>query len=284
LHGQPMQLFLSISAWRYLLGPVVEEEWVARAFSWGGLLFDLALVPLLLWRPTRALAFAAAVVFHLLNAFMFDIGVFPWLMIGATTVFFAPDWPRRLLGAPANRALGPQPAPVPAWTFGLLLAYAALQVLVPLRVWLYPGNALWTEEGVPFSWRMMLRAKVNALRFVATDPVTGKSAPIDPARWLSPQQVESMGQDPEMMREFAHHVRAVYQERGQDIEVHVLALCSLNGRKPQPLLDPRVDLARQPRRWLHAPFLVPLVEPLRQPPWNVPVADWEKHLSPPPRE
>ena len=32
-----------------------------------------------------------------MNASLFQIGVFPWVMIFLTTIFFAPDWPRRML-------------------------------------------------------------------------------------------------------------------------------------------------------------------------------------------
>ena len=87
-----------------------------------------------------------------------------------------------------------------------------------------------------------------------------------------------MGHDPEMMREFAQHLRQKHAEKGQEIEVRVLALCSLNGRKPQLLINPTVDLSREPRRWSHQPYIVPLVEPFRRPAWNVPVLEWGKHL------
>lgn len=291
LCGQPMQMWLSISPWRVLLGPLTEEHWLALVVSWGGMLFDLAIVPLLLWRPTRTLAFGGVIVFHLLNAFMFNIGVFPWLMIGATTVFFEPDWPRHIITAPSLPARTPPGAPevtrpgAPALTqkliAGAFFVYVLLHLVLPFRYLLYPGNVLWTEQGYFFAWKMMLRAKVTALRFLVIDRATEKTIPSDPARWLTPMQLESMGHDPEMMREFAHFLREKYQEKGQDVEVRVLALCSLNGRKPQFLVDPTVDLSRQPRTWFHQPYIVPLLEPFRWDPWNIPVAQWEKVLAGP---
>jgi hypothetical protein len=293
LAGQPMQTWLSISVWRVLLGPVAEEPWLALLFSWGGLVFDLTVVPLLLWRPTRAFAFAAAVIFHLMNAFMFDIGVFPWLMIGATAIFFPPDWPRRLLAqrsrqTPSAVADGTRsvPATFPCSRAILILAgvYVGLHLLLPFRCWLYPGNVLWTEEGHMFSWRMMLAAKVTGLRFVVVERTTGKAEPKDVASWLTRMQLEKMGHDPEMMREFAHFLRAKHEEEGKDVAVHVLALCSLNGRKPQLVVDPMVDLSREPRRLGHQPYVVPLREPFRRRPWDVPVSEWDKVLSAPPRQ
>jgi hypothetical protein len=292
LQGQPMQMWLSISVWRYLFGPIFEEHWVALAFSWGGLVFDLAIVPLLMWPRTRAIAFSVAVAFHLMNAFMLDIGIFPWLMIGATTVFFRPDWPRHVItqpGVPTKLPAPPAPWPTPPIRAqkiiaALLAVYALVHVVLPLRHWLYPGNSLWTDEGATFSWHMMLRAKVNALRIVVTDSATGKSSPADLSRWLSPLQIERMGHDPEMMREFAVFLRQKHQDQGEDIDVRVVGWCSLNGRKPQRLIDPSVDLSRQTRALGHQSYILPLREPFRRVPWNVPVEEWEAVLAAEQRE
>ena len=59
----------------------------------GGLVFDLFIAPALIWRKTRYLAFGACVFFHLTNHIMFRIGFFPILMLGASLIFFEPDWP-----------------------------------------------------------------------------------------------------------------------------------------------------------------------------------------------
>src|SRR5262249_48702827 len=111
LQGQPMQIWLSRSVWQVLFGDVAKQPGLAFAFSWGGLLFDLGIVPLLLWPRTRRFAFAAAVLFHLLNAFTFNIGIFPWLMIGATTVFLAPDWLGRVLTSGIGSRVARAPTP-----------------------------------------------------------------------------------------------------------------------------------------------------------------------------
>lgn len=289
LMGQPMQMWMGISPWKVLFGPVVEHLWVALAFSWGGLFFDLAIVPCLLSPRTRPYAFAATVLFHLMNAFMFNVGIFPWLMIGATTVFFDPDWPGRIITEPKKPGQPPpepKPAPTlappsPGWQkviVGFLAVYVLVQVLLPLSHFLYPGDMLWTNEGYYFSWHMMIRQKVNALRFVLVDR-HGQSTSLDLTQWLTPLQIESMGHDPEMMREFAEHVRLKLAAEGEDVAVHVVALCSLNGRKPQPIVDPRVDLSREPRRIGAQQYIVPLREPFRREPWDMPVDQWEKHLA-----
>ena len=42
------------------------------------------------------------------------------------------------------------------------------------------------------------------------------------------------------------------------MEVRARTFVSLNGRRPQPLVDPDVDLAAQPRDLSHASWIVPL--------------------------
>ncbi|MEX2309855.1 MAG: HTTM domain-containing protein [Pirellulales bacterium] len=285
LRGQPMLSWLSIAPLRFLVGPWVEQPWVAVALSWGGVVFDLSIVPLLLWRRTQKVAFCFAVAFHLANAFLFNIGVFPWLMIAATLVFFPPDWPRRLLRLKPPVAilmLAPSRSLPTGQRFlrAALLIYLLCHLLIPFRHLLYPGNVLWTEEGHTFAWNMMLRTKVTGIQVIVAKTKSRSVEYVDVMRWLTARQFEEMTHDPEMMREFAHFVRKQYREAGKgDVEVHVVALCSLNGRKPQLLLDPTVDLASQPRTFRHKPWIVPLAEPFRRDPWNVPLAEWQKHVD-----
>lgn len=97
LAGEPLRTWLANRTDFPLIGRFFTEEPVVWSMVYGSLAFDLAVVPLLLHRRTRPFAFATAMVFHLLNAQLFDIGIFPWMMILLTTVFFPPDWPRRLV-------------------------------------------------------------------------------------------------------------------------------------------------------------------------------------------
>jgi hypothetical protein len=206
LAGLPMHIWMSRMSGIQRFLPVFDEHWLALIFSFGGLAFDLAIVPLLLWRRTRDLAFAAAVAFHLMNAVMFHIGVFPWLMIAATTLFLPPDWPRwlrsRLRGQTTNRTnetVGTSSPIRPIRVIrgspllaSLAIGFIAFQILFPLRHWLYPGNVDWTEEGMLFSWRMMLSDKPAALRFTAVDRRAGRQTQIDPRDYLIPHQIERM--------------------------------------------------------------------------------------------
>jgi len=296
LRGEPLRMWLAERSDLPLFGEFLTEDWVPFAMSYGALVLDLFCVPLLLWRRTRALAFALLVLFHALNVLLFDIGIFPWLMLAATLVFLEPDWPRafarRLRGTRHEVAPSPSDrAPLVASTStrrGLILAalaaHFAIQLVVPLRHLLYPGDVNWTEEGHRFSWRMKLRGKDGWVAFSIREPRSGRVWAIDPsappADWgldvsgdewpsdvpyLTPRQVRKMAGLPDMVLQFAHHIAERFERAGYPgVEVRARVLTSLNGRKHQLLIDPEVDLAAEPRSLLPAHWILPLREPLRR--------------------
>jgi hypothetical protein len=280
LHGQPMQLWMSRMTHVQAVIPAFGEPWLALVLSWGGCLFDLLIVPFLLLRRTRPVAFVLAVMFHLSNAVMFQIGIFPWYMICATTLFLEPDWPRKLIARlPRATHAMPKSLKLPIggnWTIGLLVLFFAIQVLLPLRHLLYPGKVDWTDEGTHFSWRMMLNDKTSTLSFVAVDHAQQQATPLDFAPLLTPRQLDKMSTDPEMLREFAVFLGQQMRQQGDNREVHAIVFCALNGRKPQRLVDPSVNLATEPRRFGPAPFIVPLTEPLPDKAWLVPHSEWQR--------
>jgi hypothetical protein len=262
LSGVPGAMFLDNLE---LTAPLAEREWSARAFALAGLGFDLLVVPALLWRRTRPLAVAATVAFHLMNAALFRIGIFPWLMLFSTPIFFEPETVRRWMDRVWR---GPKPSsrkPVeasPRWQrAGLAFFYAwmAVQTALPLRHWLYPGTANWTEEGHNFSWHMKLRVKRGQARFFARDPRTGEEWEVDVRLMLTDRQYRKMTTRPDLVLQLAHELARGYAEKegrpGMEIraEVHT----SLNGRPPQPMVDSTVNLAAQPWTIWPSPWIVP---------------------------
>lgn len=151
-------------------------------------------------------------------------------------------------------------------TLALLATYLAVQLLVPLRHFLlYPGYVSWTNEGKGFSWHMKLNEKSAVGTFQATDPVRQKTITIDPKRYLTRRQRLVFLERPDMILQFSHHIANQLRKQGHDqIEVRAKILVSLNGRQPQLLIDPTVNLAAQPRTLRPAPWIMPLTEPLSQ--------------------
>jgi vitamin K-dependent gamma-carboxylase len=224
------------------------------------LLFDLLVVPALLWSPTRRLAMVATFVFHLLNAAMFDIGVFPWLMLCATPLLVPPDWPRRfgLLG-PAC----PPPTDVDSperrrLVLGACTVWIAFQVALPLRWLLYPGTAGWTGQGHYFAWRMMLVNKLLVdARLLVWDPATRRGWLIDPQDYLTPTQVDGLVH-PENLPQLCRRVARDQRDRGHgDVAVFADVRVSYNGGQAAPLVDPTVDLSRVEDTLAPAPWILP---------------------------
>ena len=267
LQGMPLTEWLGDHTDFPIIGHLFDERWMGLLFSYGGLLLDLLAVPFLLWRRTRMIAFLALLGFHLLNAELFSIGIFPLFAIGITLLYFPPDWPRRVFNWPRSsleKALpvtrGSRLKPAQRLTTALLGAYIAIQILVPLRHWLYPGNVSWTEEGHNFSWHMKLRDKKPSIRFQITDPKTPATWTPELHEYLTSMQIRKMGTRPDMILLTAHHLAERAREDGHgDVEVRVQARASLNGRLPQLIIDPNVDLAAQTRTaFAHSPWILPL--------------------------
>jgi vitamin K-dependent gamma-carboxylase len=274
--GEPMRMWLAERKHLPWFGSICTEEWCVWFFVVGGLVLDLGIVPALLWRKTRPFAFAASLAFHGTNAVIFTIGIFPWLMMAATSVYFEPDWPRRVLARVLRRPVpGPKPAPMPAAVeitpargigMAALGGWVALQVFLPLRHFLYPGNASWTEEGHLYAWHMKLRDKTGYGEFTARDPATGKTWRIDPRNYLTKRQESDMYEHPDEILQFAHLVAEEHAREGKGrLEVRAKVWVRLNGRKPELIVDPEVDLAAQPRSIGRWSWIRPLTEPLRAP-------------------
>lgn len=284
LQGEPVRMWLAYRAQTSSIAHLLTSEWMTYLISYGGLLFDLAIVPLLLWRRTRVLAYLLALSFHLTNWYLFNIGIFPWMMIWATLLFFPPSWPRDVLrraarlvprwGSPPPELPASEsptvrqvPGRVEAVVVGLLVLHVVFQALFPFRHLLYPGDVAWTEEGHRFAWRMKLRDKRHTTTYTAFVPSTGASWELRPRDYVTETQEDEMEGRPDMVLQLAHVMRDRLRHEGyQDVEIHVRALTSLNGRRRRDLIDPNADLAAKERSVWPADWLLPLDEPLRRPP------------------
>lgn len=278
--GEPMRTWLSPLTKIPAFGHIFASDLVVYSFVIGGLLIDLFVVPLLLWRRTRPFAFAAAIAFNLINAVIFEIGIFPWLMLGTLLIYFPPDLLRRFAhgfmspgeefssAKPSQTADGsscPSLLPSQKVVIGLLAAYFAVQLILPLRHYVYPGNVSWTEEGHNFAWHMKLRTKTGEAVFTVTHPQSGQTWTIKPEDYLKSHQVMKMTTKPDLVLLFGHYLADEKRREGyDDVEVRARVMVSLNGRQPQLLIDPNVDLVKEQVGLLPARWIVPLTTPLEK--------------------
>ena len=151
-------------------------------------------------------------------------------------------------------------------TFFFLAIWVTFQSLIPIRHFFIPGNVSWTEEGHNFSWHMKLRNKEAKGFFIVTDPITGKEWRINPQKYLTPRQQRKMSTRPHMIVQFAHHLEKLMRDKGyENVEVRARIIASLNGRKYQRLIDPKVDLTTIPYIWWgHGNWILPLDVPLKK--------------------
>src|SRR5438309_1543727 len=274
LRGEPMRTWLTHSIHSLLIDRISHAQWTPYVASYAGLLLDLLAAPLLLWRRTRLVAFCLVVLFHILNAQFFPIGVFPWLAIAATTIFLSPSWPRRIISI-FRRSVAPSPtikkAELPPrgkqnLVLSFVATYIAIQILVPLAHFFYPGGIEWTYAEHHFAWQMLLRRQNTAAFFYVTDPNNDETYQVKPRNYLDPRQIARMGWRPDMVQQFARYLAAVTLRTGpQPLKVQVRMFVSINGRKPQLVFDPNVDLASEPHVWGRPRWLLQIHEPLPPP-------------------
>lgn len=289
VRAEPLRFWLPARRDLPLAGSLLAAPETAHVAAVAGAAFDCLVVPALLWRRTRPWAYAAVVAFHLVTWSLFPIGVFPWLMVACATVFFEPEWPRRLLarlGSWARRApaaattVAPVDPSAPAeWprrpetpagatrvrrphlagvAIALGLVWVAIQVALPLRHLAYPGDHRWTGEGYRFGWNVLLTERVGSVAFRVRDPATGRTWTADPAELYTPTQLRVLPAEADLIHQAARAIADHEADLGHPgVEVRVDAWLSVNGRPPARWIDPTVDLAAQPRRLGHQPWLLP---------------------------
>jgi len=271
---------------------LTQDPGIALA-SYGVLVLHIVGAPLLLWRKTRLPVFLIYSFFHTINAFVFDIGIFPWMTIAATLLFFDPDWPKQFYRWLNNRVrnsrfrsstdgesvdsktkatsshaqiniqpfYSTQPICKLFIVFGIS-AWLILQATVPLRHWFLPGNVAWNEAGHRFSWRMKLRTKRGTATFYVV--VNGKPAVVvDPNEHLNRKQVRKMVCIPDLIWQYAQFLETQYTQSAEDdVKVYADTQCSLNTREPASLIHRLVDLTAIDRTEPVMNWVTPLTKEL----------------------
>lgn len=268
--AMPLKIWLAAHADLPLVGQLLLKNWVAFAFSWFGAFYDLTIPFFLLNRKTRAYAFFFVVSFHLLTALLFPIGMFPYIMILSTLIFFSPAFHKRCLELLAKIFRLPQqlldntqyymPQFKAAYNIGIsfLACFLLVQLILPFRYLAYPGELFWTEEGFRFSWRVMLMEKAGYAQFIVTDSHTGKSIHVNNEDYLTRFQEKQMAFQPDFILEYAHYLHDVYEAEGMnDPEVRVECYVALNGRLSTSYIDPKTDLSKVDESFAHKDWILP---------------------------
>lgn len=257
LEAQPLNIWLTAHRDMPVIGRIFEFTWAHYAMSWAGFLFDTTIVLWMLIPRTRPAAYLTIIVFHTFTYLLFPIGMFPFIMVLMALVFFPPDWPSKLM----RQAVPVVPRNIMfAWRPTVAIAfalYAFIQIAIPFRHLLYPGEVLWNEEGMRFSWKVMAREKSGDVQFRVQERTTGRLWYVSGSEYLLRHQDLEMSVTPDMILQFAHFLKNKFAQKGLDVAVYAETMTSYNGRMAKPLIDPNVDLTREqesfwPKTWILA--------------------------------
>lgn len=262
----PLKIWLPSRNDLPVIGWLFDYPATAFLFSWFGCLYDLSIAFLLWNKKTRPFAYATVVVFHLLTAILFPIGMFPYVMIVAALIFFSADFHLQIIRFLNNCFKLPSQFIYPDVTFSyhglrqniVLTVFGLfffLQILFPFRYLLYPGALFWTEQGYRFSWRVMLIEKAGYAQFTIKD-ADGRFAVANNNEFLTVLQEKMMSTQPDMILQYAHILRDHYARLGfKSPEVYVDSYVTLNGRSGKVFINPHTDLAKEsdsfkPKSWI----------------------------------
>ncbi|NMH28086.1 HTTM domain-containing protein [Flavobacterium silvaticum] len=274
--AMPLRIWLPGNMDLPLIGSWLNKIWVQYAFSWIGAVYDLLVPFLLLNRKTRFPAFIVVVIFHLLTRILFPIGIFPYIMIVSTLIFFDAKLHRRFLVWLSN-LLRLQSALLVSdknhitdfsSTGKIKLVVVSLflmfQLVFPFRYLLYPDELFWTEEGYRFSWRVMLMEKAGYTEFTVKDAKTGNQIHVNNSNFLTAFQLKQMAFQPDFILEYAHFLHDNYEKRGMaDPQVYCKSYVALNGRLSRPYINPTVNLAKESESWRHKSWILPFNDEIK---------------------
>lgn len=240
-----VELFMKGKKNYVLIGDFLQTKWLHYVLAYSGILFDLLVVPLLLYKPTRKLAFVASVFFHLFNSIVFQIGIFPYMSLALCMFFFEPKTIRNIF-LKQKPLYNKQDIIIPNTSrlgITVFVIYFVIHILLPLRHWVIKDDVLWTEEGHRLSWRMMLRVKSGYANYKVVNKETGQTIPVKLSDFLTRKQINIASTKPDVIWQFSQYLKSKFKEEGQDVEVYVDCFIKVNGRPFQQLINPEIDLA-----------------------------------------
>lgn len=268
IRKEPITSMVNSFPSNHWLAPFFKTDFSIGVLTYGGLLLDI-LAPLLLWyKPVRRWAMIPFAAFHLANGRIFDdIGIFPYVMLCSLILFFetkelpllrkwaSPTPGVSQSGAPQPKGasqkskttepLQPSVPVTPAWMKNVLVGFFAFQLLFPFRGFFLPNKMDWTGIGKNFSWRMKVDTRsIEEMTFTVHNPVNGQVSPVNVGSFVNQMQILNMANDVRSVAAFARKLRDHVARQGMPgAVVKARIRVRYNGRPPQLLVNPDVDLA-----------------------------------------
>lgn len=243
LNGSFVNIMFSNTHEFPVIGNLTKQKWFQYFIIYSGLFFDLLIVPLLLIKKTRTIAFIASIIFHVFNAVSLHIGIFPFFALSFILFFYEPEtiqktfFKKQLLVEKIN--YNPQKKVF----YFVVIPFLVVQFMLPLRHYFIAQNVLWTEEGHRLSWRMMLRSRSGSAVFNVENLKTQKTEIYDYAKVLTEKQIEWFNNKPDGIWQMAQYIKQEYLKKGIKTGIYVDSFVTINGSKYYPLIDNKINLA-----------------------------------------
>ncbi len=276
--AMPLKIWLPPHYDMPIFGFLMPYEMTAYIFSWTGMFYDLLIPFALFYKKTRIWAYFAVVGFHAMTGYLFQIGVFPVVMIALTLIFFEAKYHEKVLNFissffiklfkqskskkyflfhSSNSKQSSHLLLNPLknfkfistnWLYALVI-YFLFQVLFPFRFMLYTNQSynetlFWKEEGFRYSWRVMLMEKSGSATFYVKNPITGREGMVDNSEFLNVHQEKQMAFQVDMILQYAHFLEKKYTtEENPNPIIRAEVYVTLNGRRSQLFFNPNLNLS-----------------------------------------
>ncbi|MFY0483112.1 HTTM domain-containing protein [Flavobacterium sp. PLA-1-15] len=243
LDGSFTKLILQNTEFEYFK-TLFSKHWFHLFIAYSGIFFDMLIVPLLLWRKTRTIAFFAAIFFHIFNAIFLQIGIFPFFALSFVVFFYPPEKIRSIFFKKKIPIDFSEPvAENKSSLYYFFVPFFIIQLILPIRHHFIKGDVLWTEEGHRLSWRMMLRQRQGYTAFRVINKETQTLIPYDINKRLVPKQLAFVGCNPDGIWQMAQIIKKEFNQKGIEVSVFANTETSINGGTFKTLINPETDLA-----------------------------------------
>ncbi len=277
IEAMPLKIWLPNQSNVPIIGSLLHETWVQYSFSWIGAIYDLSIPFLLYNKKTRNFAFLLVVLFHVITKILFPIGVFPYVMIISTLLFFDASFHKKCMDFILKIVKINSLSFYNSQTFNqkqntsftkakivFLALFMVFQLTFPFRYALYLDELFWTEEGYRFSWRVMLMEKAGYTQFYVIDAETKEKRFVDNSLFLTAFQEKQMAFQPDFILQYAHFLHNHYRKIGvNDPIINVDSYVALNGRLSKRYIDPKIDLAKEYESFQHKTWILPFNDEIK---------------------
>lgn len=222
------------------------QKWFYLFIAYSGILFDLFIVPFLLFKKTRIYAIIASLLFHLFNAIALQIGIFPFFALSFVLFFYEPKVIHQFFFKKQIIDVNNINISKSKLMYSFICVFLLIQFILPLRHHFIKGDVLWTEEGHRLSWRMMLRARNGFINITIKDNVANTT---EQRRLndLQPKQIQQLATKPDFIWQYCQKIKK--EHPNENISIYVDCKNSINRKEYLTLIDPNFDMAKA--KWNH---------------------------------